>query len=170
MKKSSFPILIIILFFTIGCTTINTSKYIPITYKIQTDKEVLIDIINYSLIDNGFEIESINEKDGIITTKWKDLRTSENTNNELLTLLSLYQYYYTDALKLSFKINNKGFTVYPNQAKLESTSHSFLYYHTTNTKTPKEYSVAGEMTNKIITQINEMLGKTTYFIWEENVE
>lgn len=168
MKKLLLSLTVIFTLLAAGCTTLNVTKFIEIDYQKEVDKGAVIDAISYVLLDNGFEIENINETYGMITTGWKDLHTE--TRNIGLTLLTASKYsstLYSDAVKLTFRLTESGYTVYPKQSRISSTSNSLVRSSSSNELTPQENSIAGKLTSKVISEINELIDQPTQIVWQE---
>lgn len=170
MKKFLISAVFLLSIFLFGCTSINMNRFVEIDYQDKIEKGKMIDTISYVLLSNGFEIADINETYGLVTTSWKDLQTQgKNIGLTLLTASRYSSTLYSDAVKLTFRITDSGYAVYPKQARISSTSNALVQSSSTNEMTPSENSVAGKLAVKVINEINDMLKQSTEIVWREEL-
>lgn len=169
MKRISVLIVVSFLaFFLISCTTFNQTKFVGIDYQKEVEKGKAIDAIAKVLLNNGFDIENINENYGMITTGWKDLHTEgKNIGLTLLTGSRASSTIYSDGLKLTFQLTEFGYKVYPKQMRIGNTSNFLAKSSSSNEVKFSEKSIAGKLTIKVINQINALLGQSSQIQWGE---
>jgi hypothetical protein len=180
MKKAILVFVIITILVFSSCTTANlTTRYIAMDYEQKFEQKDIIDAITYVLVNNRFEIETINETYGLVTTKWKDLgNLNENLGKSLvLSMLKTLgggpttTIMFRDAVMLTFRLSENKYVVFPQQSSISSESSIFKSNESTSTAfSPTEESSIGQLVNKIITEINNLLGLSVEIIWEKEID
>lgn len=171
MKKVMIMITCILF---LGCATTITTRKITQNTDIKLGKKEVMDAITLVLFNNGFDVAMMNENYGLINTNYRIVNSGTDTALSVLNIVasslshnpSSYSIYSRE-LMLTFQITNEGYIVIPKVKKIENSSSAFGHSSQDNIEYPVENSAEGKLTDKIITEINKMLGIENSFMWTE---
>lgn len=128
-----------------------------------------IDAITYVLSNNGFDVKTINETYGLVTTEWRSLDNAmANLGLTLLTASKYSSTTYTDSLQLTFNVKENGYTVIPKTMRTSYTSNAWTNTQSNSAATyPAADTTGGKLTSKVMKEIDELLGIESDIHWEE---
>ncbi len=152
-----------------SCATTMVTRSVRQDYSDNLETKKTMDAITYVLSNNGFDVKTINDTYGLITTEWRSLDNSlQNLGLTLLTASKYSSTTYTDSLQLTFNVKETGYTVIPKTMRTSSTSSTWAKTSSnTSAVYPAADSIGGELTTKVMKEINELIGIESNIKWEE---
>jgi hypothetical protein len=176
MKKICISILLGFgfMFFISSCATTIITRMITQNTKISIEKKNVMDAITYVLSNNGFDVAMMNENYGLVNTNYRKVVSGTDTALSVLSIIAAASSrtatsYSTFAreMMLSFQINDNGYTVVPKVKRTSNTTSAFSTSSQDNVEYPTEDSAEGKLTNKIISEINNLLRIDDNYVWTE---
>ena len=147
----------------VGCTTMITTRMIA--QPAQLEAKALLDAASYVLVGNGFDIKLINESFGLLTTEWRPVNSGADTAASVLSVLgSGPATVYSRVLMIQVQRGaDGGYTLTPKIRRQAQTA----FQTQENVDYPTPQSAEGQLAEKIIQEINALLGLPNNYHWEE---
>lgn len=160
------------LFIACSNTMITRRVIQPVPTNANANKKKVTDAITYVLIENGFEIKTINESFGLVTTEWREVKNSGNTTANVLGAIAVglgggTYTKYSRSMMLQIKTTESGYQITPKVAKISKSSNAFKSDTNQNVEYPTQDSVEGNLVGKIVEEINQLICIEDNYIWEE---
>ena len=169
MKKLIGIFCLALALFMTSCATTMITRSVSQEYTDKLETKKTMDAITYVLSNNGFDVKTINDTYGLITTEWRSLDNSlQNIGLTILTASKYFSTTYTDSLQLTFNVKETGYTVVPKTMRTSSTSNTWSNTSSNSAATyPTADSIGGKLTTKVMKEINELIGIESDIKWEE---
>jgi len=163
------PVLLFVLLLIAGCATTMTTRMVTQPVSDQLEIKKFLDAVSAVLIQNGFDIKMLNESFGIINTDWRPVKSGADT---AATIISAFgsgpMTVYSRVIMIQVQKTPDGYTVTP---KLKRMAQSASLFGSTqeNVDYPTRESAEGKLVEKMIQEINALLGMPNTYYWEEKV-
>ena len=157
-----------------GCLTITIPvRRAEMNFDSSKPLNETMDVITYILHEKAFEVESVNEKFGIIYTKWKKINYSNTGMTLIAAATTGTAATYSRYVKLDFKITENGYTVSPREKQV-NTINKFAQQSTNEIEIELvPTSNEGKDIQKIVEEINKLLnieGAINWTIYDNVVQ
>lgn len=156
-----------------GCATTITTRMVTQPYSID-DKKKVLDAITFVLSENGFDIAMMNDAYGICNTTWRPVHSGADTAASILSIAasamsrgpSSYSTFSREMM-ISVQLLENGYKIIPKVKRVSSTTSLFATTERDDITYPTQSSDEGKLINKLISEINALLGIPDNYFWEE---
>jgi hypothetical protein len=161
--------LLLIILIIAACTTTMTTRTVTQPITDGMEMRMFLDAVTATLVQNGFDIKMLNESFGLVSTEWRPVKSGADTAATVLSALgSGPMTSYSRGMMIQFQKTDLGYIVTP---KLKRMAQSQSLFGTTqeNVDYPTRESGEGKLVEKIIQEVNTLLGLDNTYYWEEKI-
>ena len=156
----------------IGCATTITTRMVTQPAPNTIDTQTLLDAVTFVLVDNGFDIRMVNQSFGLVTTEWRPVNSGSDTAANILGAFSAGMSggpmtTYSRVMMFQIQITNAGYTLVPKVMRSAKTSSMYGNSSDQNVEYPSADQPEGQLAEKIIEEINQLLGLPDTYTWGE---
>ena len=174
LRKVIFAAILSTIFLITSCATTITTRMATQNYLSTQSTKETIDAITFVLTDNGFDIAFMNDSYGLVNTNYRKIRSGTDTALTVLSILgaassrssSSYSSFEREMM-LSIQISDNGYKVIPKMRRITKSYSGFGTSASDYVEYPKSDTPEGQLVNKIIREINLLLGIQDNIVWEE---